>query len=182
MGGDGWRFGNPLRTRNVERRGLGRCGRGRFVRPRRGFRHPFGWSGRCRQRHLGLEVQRRRDVVHAVPLRRRWGQLLALQHLTCGAAADHVGTEAGLGRLLARRDELVGTRVALRHDPLRHDSPGPERDRRPRRKAEIVLQPLGFLVGERALGALAPEAELLGARQDVLRGDAPVFGQLVDSL
>src|SRR5438034_805344 len=97
-----------------------------------------------------------------------------------GGAGGVAGRGGGTGT--AGRDELVGTRVALRHDPLRHDSPGPERDRRPRRKAEIVLQPLGFLVGERALGALAPEAELLGARQDVLRGDAPVFGQLVDSL
>src|SRR5207249_1988273 len=49
-------------------------------------------------------------------------------------------------------------------------------------EAAVLLQPLRFLVGERALRALAADAELRGARQHVLRGHAPFLGQLVDTL
>src|SRR5438093_295859 len=82
----------------------------------------------------------------------------------------------------AGRAAAGGAGVALGHDPLRDEPLGAERDGRPGGEAEVLLQPLRFLVGERALRALAADAELLGARQHVLRGHAPFLGQLVDTL
>src|SRR5207302_1270770 len=79
--------------------------------------------------------------------RARRRQVLALQHLAGRAPADHVRAQPGLGRLLARRDEVVPAGVALGHDPLRDDPLGANRHRRARYEPERLAHALHFLVG-----------------------------------
>src|SRR5439155_1694468 len=88
----------------------------------------------------------------------------------------------GLGRLLARRDEVLPAGVALGPDPLRDAPLGANRHRRARYEPERLAHALHFLVGERALRALAADAELLEPRHEVLRLHVPFLGQLVDAL
>src|SRR5207244_3712941 len=93
-------LGDALRTGGFGRLDLAGRLSWRLFRSRRRLGRRFGCDLRWGRRYLRLEIQRRRNLARAVALRRRRRQLLALEDLTRGAAANHVGTESGLGGLL----------------------------------------------------------------------------------
>src|SRR5437016_964569 len=90
------------------------------------------------------------------------------------------GAGTGPGTWRAGRGAAAGG--ALGHDPLRDDPLGADRRRRARYEPERLAHALHLLVGERALRALAADAELLEPRHEVLGLHVPFPGQLVDAL
>jgi hypothetical protein len=103
------------------------------------------------------------------------GQRLALEHFyALGPAANDVGSDPRVHRLLARRHQLFVLLVPIGPDPLRDDPLCPEHDVAPLDHAELAPDAGKLFLGERALGFLAADADTLEPSDDLLGRHSPI--------